>query len=253
METGYRVGYNIKDCACSIFLFHNEIWNIWTHLLPAIIISFSYILLFQKGFFEMSHWFDSLMIHVNFCGTIIGLSLSSIYHTFNCNSKQVHNCLLCCDMGGAIFFMVSVMMPSVHFAFYRYPTLHTFYISLSTLIFILGLSIAVFSNHPKYGYSLRIVCLPLLNCIGIWILFHLYLIIPSDEWNLWSPYQYTLISLIVGIYLYIIKFPERWFPAFCEKTHLYSHGLWHLCTDITAIIGCIQIIRVSRAKNECIA
>ncbi len=33
---GYRIHHNLKDCVYSIFTFHNESLNIWTHLIPFI-------------------------------------------------------------------------------------------------------------------------------------------------------------------------------------------------------------------------
>lgn len=35
--TGYRINYNLKDCAISLFQWHNETTNIWSHLFGSIL------------------------------------------------------------------------------------------------------------------------------------------------------------------------------------------------------------------------
>jgi hypothetical protein len=40
---GYRIHHTLKDCILSIFSFHNESLNIWTHLVPFIAFLFIFI------------------------------------------------------------------------------------------------------------------------------------------------------------------------------------------------------------------
>lgn len=40
---GYRIHHNLKDCIFSLFTFHNESLNIWTHFIPFIAFLFIFI------------------------------------------------------------------------------------------------------------------------------------------------------------------------------------------------------------------
>ena len=44
---GYRIHHSLKDCLSSMFTFHNETLNIWTHLVPF----FAFLVLFFYNFF----------------------------------------------------------------------------------------------------------------------------------------------------------------------------------------------------------
>ena len=47
---GYRIHHNITDCFFSLFTFHNETLNIWSHLIPFIISSIILVYLISSKF-----------------------------------------------------------------------------------------------------------------------------------------------------------------------------------------------------------
>ena len=249
METGYRVNYTAFQCAVSIFTFHNETWNIWTHLLPVICISLSLTYLLNYELVEYSTT-DQIMIGLFYVLSGVALLCSSLYHTFSCISIHTHDCLLCGDMAGCVSLLMAFTVPCTYFGFTCFPYIRNYYLIGCCIMFGLGIYICIYSNHKTIGYKLRLIGFPLLGLNGIAILLHIYLVLPSHDWQIWIPYQYTFICSLIGLVAYLSRFPEKYFKHFVETTHFYSHAIWHLCIDATILIGCVQILRVSKAAQD---
>ena len=160
IEQGYRVGYTLYECLLSLFTFHNESLNIWTHLLALI----AWIALFAFYASDYIHTLTTTPLpssstssssssssYVNDMG-LYGLNgtdtdfllltmymfvggcvyfFSVVYHTFGCLDQPCHDCLLKFDLMGICILLFGSYFPFFFYAFHCRPSLQQFYLILT--------------------------------------------------------------------------------------------------------------------------
>ena len=63
INTGYRLNYSLSECFKSLFTFHNETMNIWTHLLSFIGLVIAGIIMLDYAFSDaMPKRYDSSIL-----------------------------------------------------------------------------------------------------------------------------------------------------------------------------------------------
>lgn len=89
IHTGYRpINEDYKVCLNSLFQWHNEYINIWTHLIPCI----CFALVLVKTLLSLQ-WAACTLDDVFFCMLVISVMYaylsSAAFHTFMCHSLKV--------------------------------------------------------------------------------------------------------------------------------------------------------------------
>ena len=93
INTGYRLNYSLSECFKSLFTFHNETMNIWTHLLSFIGLVIAGIIMLDYAFSDATSA-ERLLVITYVIGTGLCLLLSVMYHLFGCISRECHDRLL---------------------------------------------------------------------------------------------------------------------------------------------------------------
>ena len=151
IAAGYRVRYSIKNCLYSIFTFHNETMNIWTHLLAfstligvVLFLTFEYCTRSSFGSNNQASKYsrystiDFSMNLLYISCNAIALLFSTIYHTFGCVSEFTHSCLLKLDLSGIILIQFGSYFPLLYYGFFCHPFWQSVYLFLSLLIIVVG-------------------------------------------------------------------------------------------------------------------
>ena len=173
IEQGYRVDYSLYQCFLSLFTFHNESLNIWTHLLALI----AWIALFalyaadyiqnitnqqasssqsavyvnEMGLYGMNSTdtdFILLTMYMFVGGCVYFFSV--IYHTFGCLNEPCHDCLLKFDLMGICILLFGSYFPFFFYAFHCFWMLYTAFWSL---ILCKGASNSCFTSVLQLFYS----------------------------------------------------------------------------------------------------
>ena len=97
---GYRRQLNsFRACFWSLFYLHNELINVWSHLLPAFIYLLALLSLdfwtFHSGFEAPAR--DVAFFHMYIVCTVGCLLLSAIYHVTNAHSEEISRYFLKLD------------------------------------------------------------------------------------------------------------------------------------------------------------
>lgn len=219
IRSGYRVFYSPKECLRSLFEWNNETVNIWTHI--------SGILLFG-GVLVHDVWVrlptanaspeDSLVLVALVCTYLTTLSLSVLYHTFNCQSEWVYHRLLRYDLCGVGLSICSTFASGVFLAFQNYPDLKNTYFVLELVLF----ASAVWKRNE---YPVTLLC-------GLGI----FGVVPTLHWLYLAPPCMTLILpkvllLFISSALSFLvlegRFPERVSPGRFDYVGA-SHQIWHI-------------------------
>lgn len=152
---GYRHP-NSTFIACCKSLFNlnsNETLNVWTHLIPSIIIII-YMSINYNLFYDNYAW--PFILHVS--SAAFFLLLSSIAHTFNCMSSLArHLCFLMDYFGIAIFGMASVISFSAYSLTPMQPYMFIFleYYAGLSLIIIMFACILLSESRFVISFGLR--------------------------------------------------------------------------------------------------
>ena len=116
IRRGYRRQLNsFRACFWSLFYPHNELVNIWSHLLPACV----YLLALLGQDFRMFHSdFEAPARDFAICQMYIGctlgcLFLSAVYHCTNAHSEEVSRCFLKLDYCMYLQYLVCLVLGSI--------------------------------------------------------------------------------------------------------------------------------------------
>ena len=137
VDSYIRLGYrrqqgSFRDCFLSLFYFHNEFVNTWSHLLPAMIFS-GFILLIYLGVetiysgIKIRAMDEAVFLLYVVC-TMACLLFSAIYHCTNSHSEYVSRCFLKLDYLGIVLHVMGTNISAAYFGLYGDPLLQSFYI-----------------------------------------------------------------------------------------------------------------------------
>ena len=264
IDYGYRRGYTQWQLFLSLFTFHNESANVWSHLIGF----FCLIIVGMEKWVEhkstpslkadsgdmsgggaFSPWgdfyFQLFMISAAVC-----LAFSCTYHLLGCYSEAYHRNLLRLDLTGVGLLIGGSFFPSMYYNFHCLPHLQDMYVKLSLLVLVAGL-IFPWIEFKIRGMYVRHYLLASLVVVGS---------IPCIHWGFVTPgplplypplppltslpptpsdiYRSRLLPSVFGLFFwyglgfffFISRVPERFFPKSVWATmFLPSHTIWHLC------------------------
>lgn len=124
--TAYRPSTNsYLKSARSISQIHNQTVNIWSHLLGAVAVIFSAIVLYRiySSRLHVATNTDLLLFGQFFMGAIACLLFSSAFHTFNNHSETIYHSFLLNDLTGVILLTTTSFYPGLYYGFNCEPRL----------------------------------------------------------------------------------------------------------------------------------
>ena len=195
IEDGYRVNHSFTDALVSLFYFHNESMNVWSHLIGFICVLIVGID-FMMGYFQMdqiSHN-ELLVLETYIICSAFCLFFSTVYHLFGCISETVHDTLLKLDLTGVAFLVAGSFVPAVFFGFHCVPDSKFIHMILSAFVLVVGL-IAPWVEFKIGDVAIRPYLFASLVAIGLF---------PTIHWCIITPDIYKEKLLMVGIFLFAL-------------------------------------------------
>ncbi|KAH6925560.1 hypothetical protein HPB50_007131 [Hyalomma asiaticum] len=219
IHRGYRVLYTPRQCLRSVFQWNNETLNIWTHLVG--IVFFGAVLVWDVRYrlpAVRAGLADSVIVVAVVCAYLTTLTLSVLYHTFNCQSKEAYYKLLRYDLAGVGLSLCSTFASGVIMAFWQHAFFMYLYVSLETVLLV--------------------VIVATQDCDNTWVLCSLgvFGLVPTFHWlYLAPPYMWLIMPRVALIFVYAAvsylilagRFPERLWPGRCDYLGA-SHQIWHV-------------------------
>ncbi|KAJ5455011.1 hemolysin-III related-domain-containing protein [Penicillium desertorum] len=131
--SGYRTSSNsfIKSFASLIYL-HNESVNIYSHLIPAVILSFFGISLYKAlaRRYTSDSTADTMALGCFLLGTVLCLGISATFHIVQNHSSHVARIANQLDYIGIVLLIVGSFIPSIFYGFYCHPNLQRVYLTM---------------------------------------------------------------------------------------------------------------------------
>jgi len=229
IRTGYRSAQSLPQCLRSVFSFHNETLNIWTHLLGFVF--FLSILLWDfwaPPIPSRITWQDFAVILIIIGCYQICMIMSAVFHTFTSHSQDAHELCLQMDLAGIGASITASFLCGIYYAFWCYPLLCAFYMSTVLAFIICG---AAFMNkmNKEENIVLRLIYFCSFTIYGFVPTLHWVWIngFYSDEVKIFLPRIFIFYLFCGAAFMfYIAKFPESCLPG---KFDIFgsSHQWWH--------------------------
>ncbi|KAL1881530.1 hypothetical protein Plec18167_003126 [Paecilomyces lecythidis] len=131
--SGYRRESNsLLGSLASWTYLHNETCNIYSHLIPAVVLVFGQSLMYEHAQTRYPNLtrFDWSILSLQLLTATVCLGVSTLYHTLLNHSPRVSHRWLHCDYLGIMTLILGNFISGLHFGFYCDPTLKYTYWSL---------------------------------------------------------------------------------------------------------------------------
>ena len=131
--SGYRaVSNSFRKSFASLSYLHNETVNIYSHLIPAILLSFLSIPLHTslRARYTSVSTADTVVLGCFALGAVLCLAISAIFHTVQNHSPHVARIANQMDYIDIVFLIVGSFVPSIFYGFYCQPILQTVYLTM---------------------------------------------------------------------------------------------------------------------------
>lgn len=234
IHSGYRRPlYSTASCVQSCTVLHNETLNIWTHLVPAIVLAVFQIYVQAKitQHYPEATNLDRIVIGANVFAAIVTFGLSASYHTLISHSPSVSSLWLRIDYVGILTLILGSFFSGIYVGFYCLPTPRTIY---WTMITSLSFATAILVLHPRFeGHkyrTLKTYAFVATALTGFAPIGHgLYLYGWEEMWVRSGMPYYFLEGAIyaAGAFVFVTRVPESIWPG---KFDIWwsSHQIWHL-------------------------
>jgi len=240
IRSGYRkINYSTASCLHSCTTLHNETLNIYTHLIPAILLAVYLISVQMKitQHFPEATILDRIVLGSNMLAAIVTFGLSASYHTLMSHSPDVSSLWLRIDYAGILTLILGSFFSGIYVGFYCLPTPRTIY---WTMIVMLSLATATLVLHPKLQSqkyrSLKAYAFVATGLTGFAPLGHgLYLYGWHEMWVRSGMPYYLLEGIIygAGAFFFITRIPESIWPGSFD-IWWSSHQIFHLLVVVAA-------------------
>jgi adiponectin receptor len=153
--SGYRTSSNsFSNSFASLIYLHNESVNIYSHLIPAVILSFFSISLYTalaRRYASVSVA-DIVVFGCFFLGAVLCLGISATFHTVQNHSSHIARIANQVDYIGIVLLIVGSFIPSIFYGFYCHPNLQRVYLTMVCPLFFLPFD---YLKERAYNYLLR--------------------------------------------------------------------------------------------------
>ena len=199
IDFGYRTNYTLWETFLSLFSFHNESTNIWTHLIGFVCVSLVGVHILVDYHLENGHngkeigLYGTLIFETYITCAALCLGLSSAYHWFGCYSVDCHKALLRLDLTGVGLLVAGSFFPAVYYGFYCQPQLQAAYLIMSTVVLLVGL-VAPWIEIKVNGMYIRPYIFATLVAVGL---------VPCTHWAFITPVEYK--NNLIMVRYHILK------------------------------------------------
>jgi adiponectin receptor len=228
---GYRFSEGKWACVRSVVSIHNELINIWTHLLGFLmVLALAFYFYPTSANFSNSTKADIFIAAVFFFAACKCLVCSTIWHTMNSISHQtLLERFACVDYTGISLLVAASIMTTEYAAFYCEPVSRWTYMLITAG---LGIGGVILPWHPTFNRADMAWARVLFYCSLALTGFLPFGQLAYSRGIAWAQYFYapltkSLVVYMTGACLYASKVPERFCPGWFDYVGC-SHNIWHV-------------------------
>ncbi|KAF5231502.1 hypothetical protein FANTH_13363 [Fusarium anthophilum] len=218
---GYRpLKADYRHVIKSLNFLHNETWNIYTHLIGAVLL-LPYATTILRTIAGPQYinvtGTDFIMFNIFFCSAESCLTFSAVYHLFGSHSYEVEQLWHQRDLLGIVILTVGTFIPGIYYIFYCNPSLERFH---WTVVIFCGSATAAFVSISKFRTlrwrKARIGAYVALGASALIPLLHGVQVYGLEYMLEYSGMKWYLVELLLyggGCGIYAFRIPERIAPG----------------------------------------
>ncbi|KAI5961077.1 IZH3 [Candida margitis] len=222
---GYRFSLKHSEMWKSVFAWHNETMNIWSHLVGVGIVCIIGLVQFPSSdVFPLMNKWDKLAMYGFLLSALGCLVSSSTWHTYSCFAHYPSRANFACIDYSGITLLITCSVTAIEYcALYNHPTL-----SLAFMIFTMMCGIGGFAFNWS-PYFDKPECRPLRIGFFIGLSFSGSTALLCQSWyyGVWRAFWFTLplfyksfVWYLLGVVFYGGLIPERWrFDVIIEENN----------------------------------
>ena len=238
LTRGYRQPYStFLDCLASLFRLNNETLNVWTHLIPLILLFLYFIQTFPSELWpptKIHPWYYPLLSEeISILAYHLG---SAMAHLFNCMTPRIRHICFFIDyaaismfgMGGACATYYYLRPLNTNIIFFNMPNV---FIGMASIANVMAVYLSCASRHKweKSKYLVRTLAFTLPYFMGSFPFYYRVLncLFIGEECTT------SLVMLVVGSFGYLVaaifnstRFPEKHYRSsfdICGHSHQWVH------------------------------
>jgi adiponectin receptor len=241
----YRGELSFRKAIQSVFSFHNETVNIWSHILGFLLFVALWVAFaFSAGscpspksremHCRVAHRWP---VYVFFGTSCLVLLVSVAAHVLYCVSQRAYKLMWKLDYTGIIVCLASLYIPSCLLVFSCESLwIPVTYIAIAWMLAILSIVFSQFDSFQAHQIRhIRFSMFAMLPLLGVAPIAHSCFILWSN-----ASVRSAMVKIIVDILLLfgggsilLLRLPEKWFPGLFDLVG-HSHNVWHF-----AILGAL--------------
>ncbi|GAV83587.1 HlyIII domain-containing protein/Exostosin domain-containing protein [Cephalotus follicularis] len=252
----YRANWSLKQALFSVFCWHNETLNVWTHLfgfvlfLGLTVVNLREVPQVTKNVIDLKHITTPEMdiappvtpvtrwpFFVFLGGSMFCLLCSSICHLFSCHSHHLNLQLLRIDYTGITVMIITSFFPPIYYIFLCDPRWHFVYLGgitamgMFTVITLLAPSLST----GKFR-AFRALLFSSMGFFGIVPAIHAVMVNwTNPRRDITLAYEAAMaIFYLTGTMFYVTRIPERWKPGWFDLAG-HSHQIFHVLVVMGAL------------------
>lgn len=248
VKSGYRTATpSCAQCISSWLYLHNETVNIFSHLFGAALFFALPFILYNEldQRYSTSPLDDIAVMSIYLLGVAACFASSALFHTLISHSAEGFAFGRQLDFQGIIVLMWSASVPMIYYTFYMERRLQRVYWSLTTCFAALAsitIFLPAFRRRSDKGVRLSIfgsLALSTLGCVIHGLIAHGWAC-QSHRFPM-SAIAITLLFNSVGSVVYVLRFPERWWPLRFDIFGA-SHQLMHCAIIIASLVWVVAMV-----------
>lgn len=227
-------------CFSSIFRWHTETGNIWTHLIGGLIfigLTCYYLLLPNMRF--VAPFEEKCVFALFFISAILCLFFSTLFHTLGCHSSKILHIFGKLDYSGIALLTMGSFVPWVYYTFYCETQSKIVYMVTISVLGVTAIVLSQWERFAKPEYrTMRAGVFLSLGLSGVIPMLHT--IIKNGTKVSFGEGQIHWLILMALLYIfgavfYATRFPECVWPGRFDLV-FQSHQIFHIFVVVAALI-----------------
>ncbi|OAL05236.1 hemolysin-III channel protein-like protein Izh2 [Phaeosphaeriaceae sp. SRC1lsM3a] len=229
-----RISNSYRESLRSLLYLHNQTVNVYSHLIPAIILLVSAFSIYDvvTTRYATADVYDILAFGVFVTSAVICFGLSASFHLLGNHSSKVYHTWLLMDLYGIFILIAGTVYSGTYYGFYCEPNYWVIY-SLG-IVAIVG-SAAMLCSIPRFRTPkwrwVRATLFVAIGWSGAFPMTHAAQTFGIEQAHRQMGWWFFIVEglcYITGAIIYALRIPERLRPGFFDIWGC-SHQIFHLC------------------------
>ncbi|KAL0482855.1 adiponectin receptor ADIPOR [Acrasis kona] len=232
-----------RKCTESVLTLHNDVVNIWSHLLGALYLLYAWWTAWQEMSALNVSLEERIAFSLNLLGTVVTFLISAGYHTYRPHSESVYHFCLACDLRGICLMTFVGNALTISLAMRSMIHWRSVWLTINFVILVsLNLWIPKMVKHRLTMQRTLYFSVHAGMSAFCWV--HRYIFLTNYQHEhestlRWRHLRHIGVSYIfvsLGLIIKVFHLPERWFPKTFDMFGA-SHQLFHFITTAGAIVS----------------